>query len=145
LEEKNFLNEISKLDINKISKQNTNIKIGELTEDIINKLNLDLKPQNIYLWGARINEHCEKHKLEYSSINAFNEAISNIPQIIKNPDYVSLNSEHETIQYIKKLNDTSLVGIKILKNENKLLFRTIFPITESKLDYNLQKGLYKKI
>lgn len=73
------------LDINKIKKKNENIKIGELSKDIIDLLDLNCKPQNIYLWGARIEEHCEKHKIEYSSPTAYNEAIKNIPLIISKP------------------------------------------------------------
>jgi len=133
------------LDINKIMKKNENIKIGELSEEVINLLSLDCKPQNIYLWGARIDEHCEKHKSEYSSPTAYNEAIKNIPQIISNPDYVAINSKNGNVQYIKRLTDISLVGIKITRGDKGLLFRTIFPITESKLNSNIKNGIYKKI
>lgn len=104
-----------------------------------------MKPQNIYLWGARIDEHCEKHKSEYSSPTAYNEAIKNIPQIISNPDYVAINSKNGNVQYIKRLTDISLVGIKITRGDKGLLFRTIFPITESKLNSNIKNGIYKKI
>lgn len=101
------------LDINKLRKKNENIKIGELSSEIIDLLDLECKPQNIYLWGARIDEHCEKHKLEYSSPTAYDEAIRNIPQIISNPDYVAKNQKNGNVQYIKRLTDLSLVGVKI--------------------------------
>lgn len=133
------------LEINKIMKKNENIKIGELSEEVIKLLSLNCKPQNIYLWGARIEEHCEKHKSEYSSPTAYNEAIKNIPQIISNPDYVAINSKNGNVQYIKRLTDISLVGIKITRGNKGLLFRTIFPITESKLNFNIKNGIYKKI
>ncbi|MEF2836075.1 MAG: hypothetical protein U0O41_08405 [Clostridia bacterium] len=134
------------LDITKLNKNKScNIKIGELSPNIINLLNLDLNPQNIYLWGPRIEEHCEKHKSEYSSTSAYNEAISNIPLIIKQPDFVGVNEKNGNIQYIKKLTDVSLIGVKITSNNNGLLFRTIFPITESKLRHNIKTGVYKKI
>ena len=134
------------LDIHKLSKTKSgNIKIGELSPNIINLLGLELNPQNIYLWGPRIEEHCEKHKSEYSSLSAYNEAISNIPLIINKPDFVGINEKNGNIQYIKKLTDISLIGVKITSNNNGLLFRTIFPITESKLKHNIKVGIYKKI
>ncbi len=133
------------LNLNKFKKSKSgNVKIGELSTQAIKILNLDLKPQNIYLWGPRIEEHCEKHKTEYSSVYAYNEAITNIPLIIKEPDYIGINSKNGNIQYIKKLSDISLIGIKITSNDNGLLFRTIFPITESKLKHNINIGIYKK-
>ncbi len=133
---------MKKLDINKISKgKSKNIKIGELSEEVINLLDLDLKPQNINIWSTRIEEHCEKHKDEYSSPSAYNQAITSIPLIIKNPDYIGLH-KNGNIQYIKKLNDISLVGIQIIKGNGNLLFRTIFPITEDKLNYSIKNGKY---
>ena len=133
------------LDINKIRKKNENIKIGELSDEVINLLNLNCKPQNIYLWGARIDEHCEKHKTEYSSPTAYDEAIRNIPQIISNPDYVARNQKNGNVQYIKRLTDLSLVGIKITEGNKGLIFRTIFPISEGKLNNNIKNGIYKEI
>lgn len=134
-----------KLDINKISKNSGNIKIGELSIGVINTLNLNYKPQNIYMWGNRINEHCEKHKLEYSSPKAYYEAIENIPLIIANPDYVGINNKNGNLQYIKRLSDISLIGIKVTEGKRGLLFRTIFPITEGKLKNNINNGIYKEI
>lgn len=133
---------MQEFDIYKISKgKSKNIKIGELNEEIIKTLNLDLKPQNINIWSNRIEEHCEKHKNEYTSPTTYNQAIKSIPLIIKEPDYVGLHC-NGNIQYIKKLNDISLVGIKISKGNNGLLFRTIFPITEDKLQHNIRIGKF---
>ena len=132
---------MKKLDITKLSKASSkNIKIGELTQEIIDLLNLDLKPQNINMWSTRIEEHCLKHKDEYSSIQAYQQAISSIPLIIKEPDYIGLHSKNGNLQFIKKLDDISLVGIQIIHGSNSnLIFRTIFPITQEKLNYSIKK------
>lgn len=133
---------MKKLDIYKISKgKSKNIKVGELSQDVIDILNLDLKPQNINIWSTRIEEHCEKHKNEYSSPTSYNQAIESIPSIIESPDYVGLH-RNGNIQYIKKLDDISLVGIQIIKGNGNLLFRTIFPITEDKLKHLIKNGKY---
>ncbi len=129
---------MKELNINQLCKTySKNIKIGELSQEVIDLLNLDLNPQNIYIWPLRINEHCEKHKKEYSSSSSYNKAIKSIPFIIENPDYVGLH-KNGNIQYIKKLDDISLVGIKILNGNSTLLFRTIFPISESKLKNSIK-------
>ena len=95
------------LDINKINKtKSRNIKIGELTQNVIDILDLNLKPQNINIWATRIQEHCEKHKDEYSNPDAYNQAVKYIPTIIKEPDYVGLHN-NGNIQYVKRLDDIS--------------------------------------
>lgn len=130
---------MNKLDIAKLNKgKSQNIKIGELTPKVITLLNLNLNPQNIFIWSPRIQEHCEKHKYEYSSIDAYNNAICSIPEIIQNPDYVGLHP-NGNIQYVKKLDDISLIGLKIIKGNGNLLFRTIYPISKAKLDIYLNK------
>lgn len=136
---------MDKLNIYKLGKQNSkNIKIGELTPEVISSLNLNLNPQNIYIWSNRIEEHCQKHKDEYSSPTAFYNAVESIPSIIQNPDYIGTHA-NGNIQYIKKLDDISLVGIKIIKSDNSLLFRTIYPITEDKLNYYIKTNRVHKI
>lgn len=139
---------LEELDISKLSKgKSKNIKIGELSREVINILNLDLNPQNINIWSARIQEHCEKHKQDYSSPAAYYQAVKSIPLILKEPDYVGLH-KNGNIQYVKKLNDISLVGIQVLKGSGNLLFRTIFPISEIKLNNSIKSGKlipFKKI
>ena len=136
---------MKKLDINKITKSKSkNIKIGELSQEIIDLLKLDLKPQNINIWSTRIEEHCEKHKSEYSSPSAYNQAINSIPLILQNPDYVGIH-KNGNLQYVKKLDDISLVGVQILCGGHNLLFRTIFPITEAKLENLVNLGKLIKI
>ena len=131
---------MEELNIHKLSKgKSRNIKIGELSKDVINILKLDLNPQNINIWSTRIQEHCEKHKDDYSSPSAYNQAVKSIPLILKEPDYVGLH-KNGNIQYVKRLDDISLVGIQILKGSGHLLFRTIFPISETKLNNSIKSG-----
>ncbi len=131
---------MEELNIHKLSKgKSKNIKIGELSKDVIDILELDLNPQNINIWSTRIQEHCEKHKDDYSSPSAYNQAVKSIPLILKEPDYVGLH-KNGNIQYVKRLDDISLVGIQILKGSGHLLFRTIFPISETKLNNSIKSG-----
>lgn len=131
---------MKELNIHKLSKgKSKNIKIGELSKDVIDILELDLNPQNINIWSTRIQEHCEKHKDDYSSPSAYNQAVKSIPLILKEPDYVGLH-KNGNIQYVKRLDDISLVGIQILKGSGHLLFRTIFPISETKLNNSIKSG-----
>ena len=123
-----------KLDINSILKADNNnpVKIGELSNKVINLLALNYSPRNIMLTADRIY-HCEKHKSEYKSESSYNKSISSIPEIIKFPDYVGYNESNDSILYVKKLDDTTLVAVK-LTYKGSLQLRTVFPLTEFDLN-----------
>ncbi len=124
----------NKLDINSILKADNNnpVKIGELNKEVINALNLNCSPRNILLTADRIY-HCEKHKNEYKNEHSYNQSISSIPEIIKNPDYIGFNESNNSIHYVKKLEDATLVAVR-LSYKGALALRTVFPLTEYKLN-----------
>lgn len=120
----------------------TKIKIGELTQEVIDLLNIDRKPCNIVMWAERL-KYTEKHKVNFNTEEEYKEAIRNIPNIIKNPDYVGLHPTDNSIQYIKEINKIMLVGIRI-KPEGEISYRTAYPITESQLkDYIRKRRVVK--
>lgn len=124
-----------KINLDDLKKNTKSIKIGELTQEVIDILSLDANPRNIYMWSDRLN-HCEKHKNDFSSEKEYLRSLENIPTIIKNPDYVGLHSNNKGIFYIKKLDSNCLVGITM----DSLLFRSMYPIKESKLNNYIKQG-----
>lgn len=129
-----------KLDINSILKADNNnpVKIGELTSNVIDKLNLNCSPRNILLTAERIY-HCENHKHQYKDDASYNNSMSMIPEIIKHPDYIGFNEPNNGIQYVKKLDDATLVAVRI-SNKGALRLRTVFPLT----DFDLNKKINNK-
>lgn len=121
------------LNINSILKANHNhpVKIGELNYKVIENLNLNCSPRNILLTADRLY-HCEKHKSEYKNENSYNQSIVNIPKIISSPDYIGFNKSNNSIHYVKELEDTTLVAVR-LSYRGALTLRTVFPLTEYKL------------
>lgn len=108
------------------------IVIGTLTQDVINFLKLGRKPGNILLWDDRF-KYIEKHKSYFLSEEDYIKHIKQIPEIIKNPDYLGLHPKDNSIQYIKRISHIMLVGIRI-KNAGDLNFRSSYPITEDTLN-----------
>lgn len=97
------MNEDNMLDLDFASKGIAKVKIGELTQEVIELLNIQRKPCNIVMWQERL-KYTEKHKINFKNEEEYNEAIRNIPNIIKNPDYVGLHPTDGSIQYIKQIN-----------------------------------------
>ncbi len=129
-----------KLNVNSILKANNNnpIKIGELSKKVINMLNLDYSPRNILLTADRIY-HCEKHKSEYKDEDSYKKSIESIPDIIKFPHYIGFNKSNNSIQYVKKLDDTTLVAVR-LSYKGSLQLRTVFPLTEFDLNKKINSN-----
>lgn len=133
---------MDELNINAILKRTNNlpVKIGELTQEVINILKLNCLPKNITLTAERIY-HCESHKNQYKDEHSYQKSISSIPEIIKNPDYVGFNKENNSIQYVKQINDVTVVAVRF-SNKGSLKLRTMFPLTE--FDFN-KKLRFNKI
>ena len=124
-----------KLDLENLQKNKKSVKIGELSQEVIDILNLDMKPRNIYMWPDRLM-HCEKHKDDFASEAEYYKSMESIPSIIKNPDFVGIHPNNKGIFYIKKIDSNCLVGITM----DSLLFRSMYPIKESKLDSYIKQG-----
>jgi len=113
---------------------------------IINYFNLGCSPCDIVLWADRL-KYTEKHKSDFKSEEEYHKHIEEIPNIIGNPDYIGLHPSNNSIQYVKKINENMLIGIR-LKPTGDLNFRSTYPISQEKLDSYLKAGTlveYKKI
>lgn len=132
-----------KLNIERMQKNKQILKIGELHQNVINILNLDEKPRNIKFSYDRIS-HCEKHKLDFKNESAYYKSMELIPEIINNPDYVGYNEVNSSIEYIKKIDDLTLVAIR-LKKYGDLFLRSIYPISNTKLNNGILSNKIKKL
>lgn len=115
-------------------------KIGFLDDKVIKLLQIDnskLGDRNIYLKSSR-KKHMEKHRNEF---NDFESTYNRIDEIIMNPDYVGIHPNGKSIEYIKIIEKTTLVAVRL---DKKLTVRTMFPITKEKLQLYLKSGSTKK-
>ena len=134
---------MKKLDINKLLKEKQVLKIGELTSDVIQLLNLNEKPRNIKIGYDRIS-HCDRHKKDFKNELSYTQSMEQIPQIIDKPDYVGYNNKNNGIEYIKRLDDLTLVAIR-LKPKGDLFLRSVYPISEIKLRNGILSNEIKEI
>ncbi len=70
--------------------------------------------------------------------------MENIPLIINSPDYVGYNKNNNSIEYIKKIDELTLVAIRI-KQKGDLFLRSIYPISKVKLKNKIIAKEYKKV
>lgn len=134
---------MNKLDITRLLQEKKIIKIGKLSQNIISILKLQCKDKNIKIGYDRIS-HCEKHKKDFISEQSYNKSMESIPIIIKSPDYVGYSQKNNSIEYIKKIDELTLVAVRI-KQKGDLYFKSIYPISEVKLRNKILSKEYKKV
>lgn len=134
---------MKKLDVTLFDKGFKWIKIGELSDDVIDLLGIDRRPCDIVLWEDRL-KYIEKHMRDYNSKEEYDKHIALIPEIISNPDYIARHPSKNSIEYIKKIDKLTIVAIR-LKSEGRLALRTVFPLSEKQLANYIKSGTALKI
>lgn len=127
-----------KLDINIFNDKVKCIEIGKLTSQMIKFLNLPIDPCSIMLWDDRL-KYMEKHKSDFISEEAYCKHLQEIPNIIENPDYIGLHPKDNSIQFIKRIDELMLVGVRI-KNKGSLNIRSSYPISNEQLQKYLDSN-----
>ena len=117
-------------------------EIGWLSSQIIDKLGITNIPVNtpIYIGQSNVKHMQSAHPDDY------NKYKDNISEIINSPDYGYLNSSDNSIELIKDFieNGEHVRAAIRISNNNKLFLRTLFTITDKKLEnYINSKKLVK--
>ena len=70
-----------------------------------------------------------------------------ITDIINHPDYIGTNPNETvpSLEFVKKLDDNILVGIKLDIKDNYLYIATLHTITTSKLEHRVASGRLKAV
>lgn len=118
--------------------------VGELDSDKVAFLQKhcpdlfsQIKGRTIIMWKDRV-EHLKKHGYETTNMSV-EDMCSLIPEIIEKPDYLGVRKKDLSIQFIKRYSDNMLVAVR-MDSKGKLLFRTMYTITDSQLSDYLRKG-----
>jgi len=119
------------LNIEKLKRGFTYVKIGKLSQEVIDLLGLKLIECDIIMWEDKF-EYIHKHITDFKSEENFYNCISKIPETIASPDYIGLHPSKNSIEYIKRIDELVIIAIRI-KN-GKLALKTMFPLTEAQLE-----------
>lgn len=129
------------IDMFKKGNNDMNKQIGKVNKKVIQLLELEYKKElPIILGDANIEHMKRQHLIDYEK---YGKDISNI---ISNPTYVAKNPNQGSIEYIKEYkidNKYVLVAIRI-SNNGKMFARTLFTMTDRKINIYLKNGYAKK-
>ncbi|MCP1111606.1 hypothetical protein M2145_002858 [Lachnospiraceae bacterium PF1-21] len=132
-------------------KSNTKcLSLGTLPDDLIAFVtdkdpqigSLLAKKKDILFWKDRL-QHIELHKDDFFSDALYLTCLEDIPDIICQPDYVSIHPKRNSISFIKTYTQNISVAVRIT-TDGRLAVRTMYPITDAQLsDYLIKKRAWE--
>ena len=118
-----------------------NVQIGKINKKVIELLNLQYEEELPIILGDTNIEHMKRqHPDDYKKYG------NKISEIINNPTYVAKNPNQGSIEYIKEYkvdNDFILVAVRV-SNKGTMFAKTMFKMTERKINIYLENGYAKK-
>lgn len=107
-----------------------NKKIGKITKNIIEILNLpDKNEVEIYIGDSNLEHMQKEHPDDFKKYGA------NIDDIIKNPTYLARNEKKQSVEFIKKYEidgEFVLVAVRI-SGKGKYFVRTMYVMDNKKV------------
>lgn len=139
------------LDPSVFSDEIKSVSLGKLKPELVDFI-VDKKPAfegrisdetDILFWSARV-KHTEQHRKDFANDEEFERCFRDIPNIIQNPDYISIHPSDESVSFIKDYTGHVSVAIKV-STDGKLVYRTMYPLSESQLTSYINSGRAWKI
>lgn len=99
---------VNKLDTSIFSDKVKFVSLGRLDKELIDFIT-DRRPSyknilseniDILFWEDRL-KHIERHKNDFMSDSEYEQCLSDIPLIIKSPDYISIHPTDGSISFIR--------------------------------------------
>lgn len=145
------IKEVSKLHTDIFASGINNVSIGHIRSDIVASItekfpefsDILSSDQDILFWKDRI-KHTEYHRKDFISNEEYEFCFEQIPCIIKNPDYISIHPNRDSISFICQFTDKVSVAVRISTN-GKLSYRTMYPLRESQLSSYIKQGRAWKV
>lgn len=119
-------------------------KIGEISEAVINTLQLNiLAPTPIFIGETNLLHMKQKHPKDYDKYNNL------IGDIINFPDFVGINKKNSSIEYVKEIFDLTTneyvkVAVRVTTN-GQYFARTLYSLNKNRVQNFIDKGYLKKI
>lgn len=116
--------------------------IGRLSKEVINEYSLDELECVDIVQDLGVYVHIDKHAVEFQSVDNYNEAINNIPNVIAEPEFAVYNRKNNSIEHYKKLSENVCVVVKIT-DDNELYVSSLYPVKEERYESKKVKRYIK--
>lgn len=106
--------------------------IGKISKEITQRFNISEYKDFYIEQSLGLPYHTSKHANDFNSVDHYNEAISNIDKVIKNPYYVKYDKKRKSLKYYGKTEQYICVVVNIL--EKHAYVSTMYPVNKKKID-----------
>ena len=149
--EANIIREVSKLNAKFFDSGLSYVSLGHIRPDIVASI-IKKYPEfsdvlssdtDILFWKNRI-KHTERHRKDFVSVEEYELCFKQIPDIIRNPEFISIHPNKDSISFICRFTDHISVAVR-LSTDGKLSYRTMYPLRESQLNNYIKQGRAWKV
>ncbi len=115
-------------------------KVGLLKQKVIDILSVNLLPAEIFLlWGGI------KH-IKNKRLICFKNHLNDIPEIIKNPEYIGTNPKYpDSVEFLKEMGGVNILVAVSQNLQGILQIATMYDVTSSKLATMIEHNRMKKL
>jgi len=92
----------------------------------------------IYIGESNVNHMKRRH------LSAYNKYGDRLPNIISEPDYVGINEEDGSLEYVKIFDDHVKLVVRVAGDE-KLYVRSLYTVYQSRTEYFIKSGRLKPL
>lgn len=118
-----------------MAKNNIYKEVGKISDEVVERYKLYGYRNAIIVQSLSLYVHVAKHANEFLSVDSFNHTMNNIPQIIKEPDFVYYNSQKQSLLYFKKIDEDICAVVKLnLRKNKKPYVATVYPVNKRKIE-----------
>lgn len=112
-------------------------RIGKFKQDYNKNLNTNMPCLDIMQSSGLIKHIQKRHPNQV-------QYLSNINDILNNPDYIGMNpNQPDSIELIKVYADNILIAIKLDSSNGYYYIASLYDITQSKINSGLKSGRFK--
>jgi len=92
----------------------------------------------IYIGESNVNHMKRRH------LSAYNKYGDRLSSIISEPDYVGINEEDNSLEYVKVFDDHVKLVVRVAGDE-KLYVRSLYTVYQSRTEYFIKSGRLKPL
>ena len=107
--------------------------VGSLSQEMISRLGLHYSPGPVHIGPSNLEHIRGKHPTEYV------EYLHDIPDIIKNPDYIGVHPRQGGIEFVKVFDENLMVSVRP-SVKGTFLVRSVYIVSRERVQSYLQKG-----
>lgn len=128
-----------------MGKQKINKIVGSISKEIAEQYNLEEYENQEIIQSLDLYIHTYKHLHEFHSVDSYNNTITNIDLIIKDPYFVYYEKDRNSLLYFREIDEfvCAVVKLKLRKNKENYV-ATVYPLNKNKVEKFKEKAIYNK-